>query len=357
VSGLPTGTTANFSPATVTGSGSSTLTVTTSGTTPVGTSSLTITGTSGTLTHSAGVTLVVNAVPPPPDYTLTTTPSSQTVVGGSSTTYTTTIGALNGFSGAVTLSASGLPTGATASFSAATVTGSGSSTLTITTSGTTPVGTSSLTITGTSGTLTHSATVNLSVTNAASIGIKFVGQGTAMGSSESAGVVPQSNWNNAGGTSSTTALALLNQAGTSSGATVTWSTNGIWVLPITDSAGNNRMMRGYLDTTGGPTTVTVAGLPANAAGYNVYVYADGDNGGETRTGVYQISGTGIATTSVNLTDAAGANFKGTFAQANNSNGNYVLFTITATGFTITATPGATTNIPRAPLNADQIVPK
>jgi hypothetical protein len=192
----------------------------------------------------------------------------------------------------------------------------------------------------------------------ATIGIKFVGQGTAMGSTEVAGVVAQSNWNDAPGMSSTAPLVLVNQTGASSGATVTWSTNGIFNLPIADTAGNYRMMRGYLDTVGGTTTVTVAGLPANAGGYHVYVYADGDNGG-SRTGAYQISGTGITTTSVNLTDPAYTNFSGTFTQANNSTGNYVMFTTTAaaTGFTITATPGASTDAyPRAPLNAIQIVP-
>jgi hypothetical protein len=119
------------------------------------------------------------------------------------------------------------------------------------------------------------------------------------------------------------------------------------------------MMRGYLDTTAGPTTVTVAGLAANAAGYQVYVYADGDNGSATRAGAYQISGVGVTTTSVNLTDAANTNFSGTFTQANNSNGNYVISTIpvAATGFTITATPGASADVySRAPLNAIQIVP-
>jgi len=117
------------------------------------------------------------------------------------------------------------------------------------------------------------------------------------------------------------------------------------------------MMRGYLDTVGGITTVSVSGLPANSAGYDVYVYADGDNGTAARTGAYQISGTGITTTSVNLTDAANANFSGTFTRANNSNGNYVKFTITAGGFTITATPGAAADgFPRAPVNGIQIVP-
>ena len=358
VSGLPAGATAGFSPGTVTGTGSSTLTVTTTGSTPVGTSTLTIRGTSGSLTHTTTVSLVVNAQAPPPDFTISGSPSTQTVVQGKAATYTTTIGALNGFGGVVTLGASGLPTGATAGFSPATVTGTGSSTLTVTTAGSTPAGTSTLTITGTSGSVTHTATVTLTVTAAGRgvISIDFVGQGTAMGSTEVAGVVAKANWNNASGQSNATPQGLVDESGTATGATAVWNTNGIWNLSITDTAGNARMMRGYLDTVGGTTTVTVAGLPTNSAGYDVYVYADGDNPA-TRTGAYQISGTGITTTSVNLTDPANTNFSGTFTQANNSNGNYVKFTITATGFTITATPGvATDGFPRAPVNGIQIVP-
>src|SRR5262249_27071334 len=68
-----------------------------------------------------------------PDFSISASPSSQLVFVGNSTTYTTNIGALNGFAGVVTLSASGLPTGATASFSPPTVTGTGSATLTLTT--------------------------------------------------------------------------------------------------------------------------------------------------------------------------------------------------------------------------------
>ncbi|MDB6009760.1 MAG: hypothetical protein JWL65_2010 [Gammaproteobacteria bacterium] len=357
VSGLPAGAVGTFSPATVAGSGSSTLTVTTtSGTTPVGSSTVTITGTSGALKQTSGVTLSVSAVLPP-GFTLAASPSTRTVVAGNATSYTTNIAAVGGFSGAVTLSVSGLPAGAVGTFSPATVTGSGSSTLTVTSSGTTPAGSSTLTITGSSGALTQTSGVTLSVTGAASIGIKFVGQGSAMASTEVAGVVAQSNWNNAAGTSST--ASLVDQTGASSGATVTWNTNGTYKLLITDIAGSNRMMRGYLDAVGGITTATVASLPANAAGYNVYVYADGDNASATRTGAYQISGSGITPTSVNLTDPANTNFSGAFTQGNNSNGNYVMFTIAAaaTGFTITATPGASTDaFSRAPLNAIQIVP-
>jgi hypothetical protein len=190
------------------------------------------------------------------------------------------------------------------------------------------------------------------------ISIDFVGQGTAMGSTEVAGVVVKPNWNNASGLTNTTGQTLLDESGTATGAKVVWNTNGMWDLPVTDTAGNVRMMRGYLDTVGGTITLTVAGLPTNSAGYDVYVYADGDNGVAARTGGYQISGAGITTTSVNLTDAANTDFSGTFTQANNSNGNYVKFTITATGFTITATPGAATDgNPRAPVNGMQIVPR
>ena len=75
--------------------------------------------------------------------------------------------------------------------------------------------------------------------------------------------------------------------------------------------------------------MTVAGLPAGT--YDVYVYADGDNGVFSRTGAYRISGAGITTTTINLTDAGNTNFNATFTQANNSAGNYVKFTITASG--------------------------
>ncbi len=118
-------------------------------------------------------------------------------------------------------------------------------------------------------------------------------------------------------------------------------------LPKPDQPGDQRMMNGYLDTgNANPTTVTVTGLAPNT--YDVYVYADGDNGGATRTGIYN----GIA-----LTDAANTNFSGVYTQANNSPGNYVKFTFTGSTFILTATPGtASDNTRRAPVNGIQIIP-
>jgi hypothetical protein len=97
------------------------------------------------------------------DFAVAATPSSQTASRGKSTSYTVSVTPSNGFTGNVSLSVTGLPSGATASFAPSSVSGSGSSTLTVNTSSSTPTGTSTLTITATSGTLTHSTQVKLSV--------------------------------------------------------------------------------------------------------------------------------------------------------------------------------------------------
>jgi hypothetical protein len=295
--------------------------------------------------------------PPPPDFTLAASPTTQTTMAGGAATYSVNIGAVNGFTGTVALSVTGVPTNATASFAPSSIAGSGTSTLTVTTGATTPAGTSTLTITGASGTLTHSTTVQLTVRAGRVISVNFTNDASdAMGAAENAGVIAKPNWNNASGADSTTALALKDETGAASGATMTWSSDNVWETPILDEAGNRRMMKGYIDNGfGGTSTVGVAGLTQGT--YDVYVYVDGDNGTGSRTGVYRITAGGVTTT-INLTDAANANFAATFVQANNSAGNYVKFTITGTGFTLTATPGsASDGRLRAPVNGIQLVPR
>jgi hypothetical protein len=78
--GFPSGATATFNPASISGSGSSTLNVTTAGSTPTGTSTLTITGTSGSLSHTANVTLVVSPPAPQPPSNLTATAASSSQI-------------------------------------------------------------------------------------------------------------------------------------------------------------------------------------------------------------------------------------------------------------------------------------
>ena len=158
VTGLPSGATASFAPASVTGSGSTTLSVTTSGTTPAGTYTLALTGTSGPVSHTVNVTLVVNG-----DFSISVAPASVTIARGAAATYNVTIAAGTGFSGSVTLSASGLPRFATAKFTPVSVVNAGTSVLTVSTKKNVASGTYTLTVTGTAGNRVHSASVTLVV--------------------------------------------------------------------------------------------------------------------------------------------------------------------------------------------------
>lgn len=115
------------------------------------------------VTLQPGQAVVLTGAIPVPDYSLTASPGAMTVTAGNTATYTSTVTPVNGFAGSVTLTAGGLPSGATASFNPASISGSGSSTLSLTTSLSTPAGNYPITVTGTSGSLSHSAVVSLTV--------------------------------------------------------------------------------------------------------------------------------------------------------------------------------------------------
>ena len=276
IAGVPTGASASFNPASVTTSGSSALTVTTSATTAAGSYPLTITGTSGTLSHTATVTLVVTA-PATPDFSLSASPASQTVVQGSGTSYTATVTPSGGFTGTVTFSATGLPSGAGATFNPTSVTTSGSSTMTVTTSATTPAGSYPLTITGTSGTLSHTAAVTLVVTArptpdyslSASPASQTVVQGS--GTSYSVTVTPSGGFTGTvtfsasglpvGATASFNPTSVTTSgSSTMSVATVSTTPTGTFTLTITGTSG----------TLSHTTTVTlVVNPPAPAADFSL----------------------------------------------------------------------------------------
>jgi subtilase family serine protease len=161
-SGLPTGVTATFgtNPATST----SVLTLTASTTATTGAATVTITGTSGTLTHTTTVSLTVTAAAAP-NFALSASPASLTVVQGAAGTSTITVTPSGGFTGSVTLSATGLPAGVTATFGTNPATST--SVLTLTASTTATTGAATVTVTGTSGTLSHSTTIALTVSSSA----------------------------------------------------------------------------------------------------------------------------------------------------------------------------------------------
>jgi len=101
--------------------------------------------------------------PPVPDFNFSASPGSVTITQGANGSSMVSVSALNNFSGSVALSATGLPSGVTASFSPASITGSGNSTLTMTASSAAAIGSSSVNVTGKSGSLSHSASIGLTV--------------------------------------------------------------------------------------------------------------------------------------------------------------------------------------------------
>ena len=145
-------------PSSVTVAGGATSAAFTVSTNQVGAStSVTISASYGGVAQTASLTVSAQ-----PNYTLSTSPTSLSIAQGTSGTSTITVTPHNGFSSSVSLSASGLPSGVTASFSPnpATMT----STLTLAASNTATTATVTVTITGTSGSLTNTTTITLTVT-------------------------------------------------------------------------------------------------------------------------------------------------------------------------------------------------
>jgi hypothetical protein len=160
--GQPTGVTVNFNPPSFAapGSGNATMTLATASTTPTGTYTITITGMGGGITRQATVSLKVTAAAPA-DFTLSASPTSLTISRSLHGTTAITVHPSNGFTGSVTLSATGQGSGVTLSFSPNPATST--SMLTLTASRTAATGTKTVTIKGVSGSLSHTTTISLTV--------------------------------------------------------------------------------------------------------------------------------------------------------------------------------------------------
>jgi hypothetical protein len=198
-----------------------------------------------------------------------------------------------------------------------------------------------------------------------------------MGPTESAGVVPRTNWNSLTPNTQAAPQTLITDTG-SAGGNVVWTSANTWNVGHVQAPGDLRMMKGYIDTNDTSiTTVTVAGLPSSitSAPYSVIVYTDGDNGTQARVGRYSIGDQVLWTR-----DAGGA-FTGVYSQGQTSidplpgatgtgldnqgvaagavpAGNYLIFSgLTGDTFTLAAQASVSaggTN--RAAINGIQIVP-
>jgi hypothetical protein len=169
VTGAPSGITPSYNPTVVHltsgGTANTTITLTAVSNMPLGHYTATLTGSSGSLLHSITVPFDVNDSVG--DWTGYVVQQSQNIAPGGKAQYQIAAQALNGFTGNIALTASGLPPGATASFNPPSINGgAGSTILTVTTSSTTPQPqVYTLTVTGTNGILVHNTTVYLGVSS------------------------------------------------------------------------------------------------------------------------------------------------------------------------------------------------
>ncbi len=307
--GLPAGATPSFTTNPLNGSGTSTLGITTTSATPAGSYTVTVTGTAGSLQHSTTVTLNVA------DFSISASPGSQTVTKGNATSYTATIAALNGFTGNVTLSATGLPAGATPSFTTNPVTGSGTSTLGITTTSATPAGSYTVTVTGTAGSLQHSTTVTLNVADfsiSASPGSQTVTKGNA--TSYTATIAALSGF---------TGNVTLSATGLPAGATPSFTTN-----PVTGSGTSTLGITTTSATPAGSYTITVTGTAGSLQHSTTVTLNVAD---------FSISASPGSQT---VTAGSGTSYTATIGALSGFTGNV---TLSATGLPAGATPSFTTN--------------
>jgi hypothetical protein len=200
------------------------------------------------------------------DFSLAVAPSSLSIPQGSSGTSTVSTAVTSGSAQTVSLSVSGLPAGATASFNPASVTAGGSSTLTIN-AGTAAAGAYTLTVTGTGTSTSHTANLSLTVTSSGGGG----GSAVTNGGFESGNL---SGWT-AGGT----AAAVTGGHAGSYAARVgsTSATNGDSSISQTFTAPSTAGQLGFWYKVVCPDTVTydwaTATLKDNTAGTTATVLA------------------------------------------------------------------------------------
>jgi PKD repeat protein len=240
----------------------------------------------GSYDESDDLIFAVSSTAPAPDFGIAVSPSSASVTQGGSGTSAVTISPQNGFGGSVALSASGLPSGVTATFSPASTTGS--STLTLSSSSTAATGNATVTITGTSGSLTRTTTLGLTVNAAATGGtpsanFAFTTSGLTASftdsSTDAGGTIGSHSWTfGDGGTSTATSPSHTYAAGGTYSVTETVadSVNGssnAKTASVTVSSGggggnvlqNGVAVTGLSAATGGQLTYTMV-VPAGATG-------------------------------------------------------------------------------------------
>jgi kumamolisin len=209
--------------------------------------------------NTTGIINLLAAGSATPSFTLSASPSSVTVTQGSSGTSTISVTDVGGFSGSVTLAASGLPSGVTATFGTNPTTGT--SVLTLTASATATTGTSTVTIMGTSGSLTATTSVALTVNSATTPAFSVSASPTSVTVTQGTSGTSTITVTSTGGFNSATTLSA---SGLPSGVTATFSTNPV-TPPANGSATSTLTLTASASATVGTATVTITGTSGSTS--------------------------------------------------------------------------------------------
>ncbi|MGC6427541.1 MAG: lamin tail domain-containing protein [Akkermansiaceae bacterium] len=112
-----------------------------------------------------------------------------------------------------------------------------------------------------------------------SIGVNFGAGRTdaSLAANDSAGIIAQTNWNNASGASGSL-NSLNDDSGANSGASITWATDEQWSAGTNPADDNGRLLNGWVSSNNGTDSINITGIPYST--YDLYLYYNHDRASE-----------------------------------------------------------------------------
>jgi hypothetical protein len=267
---LPSGVTAAFSPATLTGAGSVSINFTATAKAIPGTYPLTVTATSGSITQTGSLTLTVIYAP---NFTISVNPTTLSLPPDTNPTATITVAFVGGLTGSVSLSGGNLPSGVQANFSPSSLNAPGGTIVAnFFAQSSTPAGTYTIEMVGTNGTITNSAPLTVVIPGA-----------TLTPASTAVSVAP--------GASVTDAIAITGAIGNMS-FSVTGLPTGVSASFNPTSSETSTVLTLTATSTATPTTTPIT------------VTVTGNNGTQSPSATIALTITGAPTGSFKLTPSA-----------------------------------------------------
>ena len=214
------------------------------------------------------------------DFSVSVNPTNVSVAAGSNASATVSTAVTSGSSESVAFSASGLPSGVTASFSPSSVNSGSASTVTFTASSSVASGNYSVTITGTGSTGSHTATLTLSVTAAATNDFSLAVNPTSASVTAGSGTTATVSTAVTSGSAQTVSFGAT---GLPSGVTVSFSPSSV--------------------TAGSSSTLTISTSSSTAAGtYTLTITGTGSSASHTTTFALTVTTAGTCTAAQKITN-------------------------------------------------------